>query len=120
MLPRWFRLVVAAEIAGTLVAVVLLVHLLTSGVQAAGGVVSWARHATAPTPAPVSPTLAAPATPAPRARGGVLPPGLGSLLNRGTGGEYVGEWALVQLFETVLREQAVTLLGVPASAPPHR
>ena len=118
MLPRWFRLVVAAEIAAAVVAAVLLIRLVTGGVQAAGGVVSWARNQAASTPAPVASTLPPVATAPPRPAE-VLPPGLGSLLNRGTGGEYVGEWALVQLFETVLREQATTLLGTSASAPPR-
>ena len=120
MLPRWFRVVVAVEIAGAVLAGVLVVHLLTGGVRAAGSVVAWARpHLAAPSPPSVTtlpPTPAATLHP----RSGVLPAGLGALLDRGTGGEYVGEWALVQLFESVLREQASGLLEAPRATPPSR
>src|SRR5258708_1365472 len=115
MLPRWFRVIVAAEIAGVVVAAVLLIHLLSSGVHAAGSVVSWAR----PHPAAASPPAVATPPPTPaasrRAPLPIVPAGLGALLNRGTHGEYTGEWALVQLFEAVLRDQAVALLGGSAA-----
>lgn len=123
MLPRWFRCVVAAEVAAAVVTAVLLVHLLAGGARSAGSVIAWAR----PGPAPaLAPPAAATLPPTPRAApraAGVLPPGLGLLLDRGTGGEYAGEWALVQLFESVLREQAAGLLPTgpaPRASPvPH-
>lgn len=117
MLPRWFRVVVAVEVAGVVLAGVLVAHLVTTGVRAAGSVVTWARpHLSAPSPPAVTTLAPAPAaTPHPRA--GVLPRGLGALLDRGTGAEYVGEWALVQLFEAVLRQQALGLLEAPPERP---
>ena len=116
MLPRWFRVVVALEIVGVVIVAVLIVHVVAGGVSAAGSVVTWARpHLLSPSPPPVS-TLPAAPTAMPHPPPSVMPPGLLALLNRGTGGEYVGEWDLVRLFEAVLGSQAAGLLhSVPGS-----
>ena len=44
-------------------------------------------------------------------------PQIQALLDRGTAGEYTGEWMLVQLFESVLRGQAGGLLDTHGGGP---
>jgi hypothetical protein len=107
MLPRWFRIVVAAEVGALVVLVVLLVHLASGSARAVGQVVDWARphlaQSSTPLPAPALPRATAAA---------LTPPGLGSLggpllhqLDKDTEATAAGEMHLIARMEEVLRQR---------------
>jgi len=107
MLPRWFRVVIAGEVAGAVILVVLLVHLASGGARAVGQVVEWARPHSAPTsPAPPAPAI-------PRATASPLTPqGLASLggpllhqLDKDTEATANGEMHLIARVEEALRQR---------------
>jgi hypothetical protein len=117
MLPRWFRIVIGAEVAGLVLLVVLLVHLAGSGVRAVGQVVEWAR----PQVAQTSPAPAAPVAPAvPRATPPPAP-GAASLaqlggpllhqLDKDTEATANGEMRLLAQMEAVLRARVEEAIG---------
>lgn len=129
MLPRWFRVVVAAEIAGLVAFVVLGVHVIAQGVHSAGNALGIVRPALQPahaTPPPIDgiPSLATSAgAPPPRAvlsyGAAMLSPSLLVRLNRDTGATAFGEYALLLNLEAVARDEVTHLLdtlraGTPA------
>jgi len=118
MLPRWFRLLVAVELAGIITLVVLGVHLARSGVQVAGDIISWARPAvTTPAPSvsavPVAPPHAAlsPAT-------GAAPSITSTLLHRldsDTATAYTEQSSIIGELERLLRTRIEAILAQAAA-----
>ncbi|HEY6379007.1 MAG TPA: hypothetical protein VI316_07485 [Candidatus Dormibacteraeota bacterium] len=117
MLPRWFRIVIGAEVAGLVLLVVLLVHLAGSGVQAVGQVVEWARpHLAQSSPAPAVPVAPAVPRAAPPPAAGVG--GLAQLggpllhqLDKDTEATANGEMRLLAQMEAVLRARVEAAVG---------
>jgi hypothetical protein len=108
MLPRWIQVVIAAEVAGLVVLVVLLVHLASGGVQAVGQVVDWARpHIAQSSPAPPAPTVPR-AAPSPAGQLGNLSQLGGPLLHqldKDTEATANGEMQLLARMEDLLRRR---------------
>jgi hypothetical protein len=117
MLPRWFRIVVGAEMAGLVLLVVLLVHLAGSGVRAVGQVAEWARPQVAQSsPAPVAPVAPAVprATPPPAPGAAGLAQLGGPLLHqldKDTEATANGEMRLLAQMEAVLRARVEEAIG---------
>ena len=128
MLPRWFRVVLAGEIAGLAIFVVVGVHVLGQGVHTAGDALSWLRPARPPsisgTPprGHVYPSLltATPTAPQHALYGAaLLNPSLLVRLNRDTGATAIGEYALLLNLEALAREEVTHMLAgisMPAAA----
>ena len=124
MLPRWFRVVLAGEIAGLAVFVVLGIHVLGQGVHTAGDALTWLRPAPHSAPraqarSSALPSLvnAAPTAPQHALYGAaLLNPSLMVRLNRDTGATAVGEYALLLNLEALAREEVTRLLrGISVS-----
>lgn len=127
MLPRWFRVVLAGEVAGLAIFVVVGVHVLNQGVHTAGDALKWLRPTRpsisgAPPRDHAYPSLltTAPTAP-PHALYGaaLLSPSLMVRLNRDTGATAIGEYALLLNLEALAREEVTHLLAgisVPAAA----
>jgi hypothetical protein len=124
MLPRWFRVVLAAEIAGLATFVVVGVHVLGQGVHSAGTALTWLRPApharSAPHSLPLPPllTTTTSADIPPRALYGaaLLTPSLLVRLNRDTGAAAIGEYTLLLNLEALARDEVTKLLGTFAKA----
>ena len=107
MLPRWFRVVVAAEVAGVVLLIVLLVHLSSGSARAVGQVVDWARpHIAQSSPPPFGPAIPRPSPSA------LTPPDIASLggpllhqLDKDTEATATGEMHLIARMEEVLRRR---------------
>lgn len=127
MMPRWFRAVVVAEIAGLAAFVILGLHVVGQGVHTAGDALGWLRpstphHASASPRADALPSLLttgnAPPTRALLGYGAaMLSPSLLVRLNRDTGATAVGEYALLLNIEALAREQVTRLLASVNLAP---
>jgi hypothetical protein len=128
MLPRWFRAVIVAEIAGLAAFVVLGVHVIGQGVHSASSALAWLRPGS---PHPSSPPLHKDALPtlltstaAPPPHGlmsygaAILSPSLLVRLNRDTGATAVGEYTLLLNLEALARDEITRLLGTVSVAPP--
>jgi hypothetical protein len=120
MLPRWFRVVVALEIVGVIVFVVLGVRLVTQGVHAAGDALTWLRPSQHPSPsAPPTPDAGGgvpaasprPASPPGVAGVGTLTPQLFAQLNRQTAAFAAREYALLRDLERLARDEILRLLS---------
>jgi len=118
MLPRWFRVVLATEIAGLATFVVVGVHVVGQGVHSAGNALTWLRpvqpHSrSAPHTAASPPLLTARATMPPRALfdAALLSPSLLVRLNRDTGATAIGEYTLLLNLEALARDEITRLLG---------
>lgn len=109
MLPRWFRAVIVLEVAGAAVLGVLLVRLATSGVEAVGQVVDWARpqveQGGAGMVAPVVPGTPAPVTGAQLGQLGMLGGPFFSRLDHDTATTATGELHLITELEDLIRER---------------
>ena len=117
MLPRWFRVLLATEIAGLATFVFVGLHVLGQGMHSAGTALTWLRPApharTAPGAGALPPLLtAAPSLP-PRAIYGaaLLNPSLLVRLNRDTGATAIGEYTLLLNLEGLARDEIGKLLG---------
>jgi hypothetical protein len=125
MLPRWFRVVVACEVAGLAAFAVVGLHVAGQGVNAASNALRWlhpAHPTAAATPAPNVPIpsllTAKPAMPQHALYGAaLLTPSLLIRLNRDTGATAIGEYALLLNLEALAREQVTRLLA-GISVPP--
>jgi hypothetical protein len=123
MLPRWFRVLLAAEIAGLATFVVVGVHVVGQGVHTARDALTWFRPARPAPPAqrdaPLLP-LTSRALPIPaRAMYGaaLLSPSLLVRLNRDTGATALGEYTLLLNLETLARDEVTRLLASLSTAP---
>jgi len=125
MLPRWFRVVLAGEIAGLAAFIVLGVHVIGQGMHTAGDALTWlhpARPSFAAGPARgrTLPSLltAEPTAPQHALYGAaLLNPSLMVRLNRDTGATAIGEYALLLNLEALAREEVTKLLGTIRVAP---
>ena len=127
MLPRWFRVVLAGEIAGIAAFAVLGVHAIGQGVHTASDALTWLRPAARPShaaspplPGRVYPSLltAAPTAPQHALYGAaLLNPSLMVRLNRDTGATALGEYALLLNLEALAREEVTRLLHGVSVAP---
>lgn len=125
MLPRWFRVLVAGEIAGLATFVVVGLHVAGHGINAAGDALKWlhpARPPAAAAPAPSMPVpsllTAKPTVPQHALYGAaLLTPSLLIRLNRDTGATAIGEYALLLNLEALAREQVTRLLSDISVAP---
>ena len=125
MLPRWFRVVLAGEIAGLVAFVVVGLHVVGQGVHSAGEALQWLRPARpSPSAAPprnlALPSLLASADASPqRALYGaaLLNPSLLVRLNRDTGATAIGEYALLLNLEALARDEVTRLLRTASPAP---
>jgi hypothetical protein len=112
MVPRWFRLLIALQLAGAVTLSVVGVRMLSGGVhQTAAAVMHWAHSS--PPPPPSWPALPPPASAPPRpgrAIGAGFPPDLLRRLNRDTATTATGEYALLLRLESVIGDQIVQLL----------
>jgi hypothetical protein len=125
MLPRWFRILLATQLAGAVAFVALGLHLFGQGVHSAGAALSWLRpappavHAT-PLASTTLPSLTGTALPVRSLYGAgaaLLSPSLMVRLNRDTGATAVGEYALLLNLEALARDEITRLLGAIAVAP---
>jgi hypothetical protein len=116
MLPRWFRVVLATEIAGLATFVFVGLHVLGQGVHSARDALTWLQPAQSARPSPpATPILSLTSTAAPvplRAAYGaaMLSPSLLVRLNRDTGATALGEYALLLQLEAVARGEITHLL----------
>ena len=125
MLPRWFRVVLAGEIAGLATFVVVGVHVVGQGVHSGSSALAWLHssrpsiHALpSPPNVPVPSLLTAKPTVPQHALYGValLNPSLLVRLNRDTGATAIGEYALLLNLEALARDEVARLLrGITVS-----
>ncbi len=126
MLPRWFRVVLAAEIAGLATFAVVGLHVVSQGVHTAGDALHWLQPGRPPAASSSSPGGGYPsllrATPAASPHflygAALLNPSLLVRLNRDTGATAVGEYTLLLNLEALARDEVGHLLGsiLPAHA----
>ena len=125
MLPRWFRAVLAAEIAGLVAVAVLGIHVAGQGLRSAGSALTWLRPERPPaaTPRPraaIIPLTGAGTAPSRLAvtyGAALLTPSLLRRLNQDTGATAVGEYALLLDLEALARDEVTHLLRGIAVAP---
>ena len=125
MLPRWFRVVLAGEIAGLATFVVIGVHVVGQAVHSGSNALAWlhssrsSMHAVPPPNVPVPSLLTAKPTVPQHALYGValLNPSLLVRLNRDTGATAIGEYALLLNLEALARDEVGRLLRGIAVSP---
>ncbi|TMC51087.1 MAG: hypothetical protein E6J14_01195 [Chloroflexi bacterium] len=114
MLPRWFRALLAAQIAGLGVLVVMAVHLTADGAHTVGDVAGWARglHPPAARPSVSVPVPTAPPRVAlPLGQAVRITPFLFRRLNQDTAATAVGEYALLRQMEVAVADQIAQILA---------
>jgi hypothetical protein len=114
MVPRWFRLLVALQLAAAVALGFVAVRMVSGGVrETAAAVMHWAHSS--PPPPPSWPAIPVPAHTAPvqpaGATGAVFSPDLLRRFNRDTASTATGEYALLLRLESDIADQIMQILA---------